>query len=187
MGNRVTEILQSAGLIDFSMVNEDVMRRAQAFGTAVHVATELWDKGVLDIETVDPELIPYLNGWKQFVEDYKITINPGEMEKRFESKKYGFSGTPDRWPEIAGKITVIDIKSSSSMYVATAIQTMLYQILLEEHGIKPKQRWGVQLLGEPTPGKKLYRVEPYTDSSDRSVALSCVNLHHFKTRKGLIK
>jgi len=97
------------------------------------------------------------------------------------SKRYGFKGSPDRWPEIKGKITVVDIKTSTQMYVATEVQTMAYQMLLEENGVKPKERKGVQLTGDG-----LYKIEPYTDSSDKSVFLSALNLYRFKQRKGML-
>lgn len=178
---RVTGILKAAGLIDFSMVPQGIMERAQSFGTAVHLTTELYDKGTLDMDSLDPSLVPYLDGWKKFLKDYNITIKPDEMEKQFESKRYGFKGSPDRWPEIAGKITVVDIKTSTQMYAATAVQTMAYQMLLEENGVKPKERKGVQLTGDG-----LYKIEPYTDSSDKSVFLSALNLYRFKQRKGML-
>jgi len=175
---RVTEALQSAGLIDFSRVREDIMERAQAFGTAAHKACELHDKGSLNFASLSGPLIPYLEGWKKFLKDYNITIDPNEMEKRFVSKKWGFSGTPDRWPLIGRKRTVVDIKTCTVMYAPTAIQTAGYQILLEETGIKIHQRWGVQLNEKGT-----YKVEPYTDPADRTVFLSCLNVCKWKGRK----
>lgn len=169
---RVTEILKSAGLIDFSRVPQDIMERAQKFGTAVHTATELWDKGTLNLMKLDVSLIPYLEGWKSFVKDYGIVIKPDEIEKQFVSMKYGFKGTPDRWPVIQGKRTLIDLKSSTSMYPSTAIQTAAYHILLDENGIKVQQRWGVQLNNKGT-----YKIAPYTKIGDRATFLSALNLY----------
>ena len=178
----VTQFLKSAGLIDFSRVYPPLLNRATDFGTAVHLMTELWDRGRLDIKSLDKALIPYLNGWKQFLKDYGIEINPDEIEKRFVSKRYRFHGRPDRWPVIKGKRTLIDIKSSTQMYAATEIQTAGYQILLEENGIKVKQRWGVQLREDGT-----YNIEVYKEASDRLVFLACLSIHNYKLRRGLIK
>ena len=66
----VTSILSP--LSDFSFVNPDVLEAASAFGTAVHLACELWDNGQLDEDALDPALVPYLAGWKQFSEDWKV-------------------------------------------------------------------------------------------------------------------
>jgi hypothetical protein len=172
---RVTEILRGAGLIDFSMVPASIMAPAQRFGSAVHKATELCDKGTLDIDILSEPLIPYLDGWKKFITDYNITIKPDEIERQFISKIWGFKGTPDRWPLVGNKRTLIDLKSSTSMYPATAIQTAAYQILLEENGIKIQQRWGVQLNNKGT-----YKIEVYKKISDRTVFLSALNIYKWK-------
>jgi hypothetical protein len=179
---RVTEVLRGAGLIDMSFVPKDLLDRAQLFGTAVHRATELWDKGVLDVSKLSEPLIPYLNGWKKFLKDYNIQINPDEMERQFTSTKWHFKGTPDRWPVIARKRTLIDIKSSTSMQPSTRIQTAAYEILLEENGIKVIQRWCVQLNEKGT-----YKIEPYTKTSDRTVFLAALTVFNFKKEVGLWK
>lgn len=172
---RVTEILASAGISDFSKVPESVLFPAQKFGSAVHRATELWDRRTLDISILSEPLIPYLEAWKKFINDYKITIQPDEMERQFSSAKWGFKGTPDRWPMVNGKRTLIDLKSSVSMYPATAVQTAAYQLLLEENGIKINQRWGIQLNEQ---GK--YKINPYVKLSDRTTFLSALNIYMWK-------
>jgi CRISPR/Cas system-associated exonuclease Cas4 (RecB family) len=174
----VTEILRSEGFIDFSMVPAEIMERAQIFGTALHKATELWDKNDLDITTLSAPLIPYLEAWRKFIKDFNITIKPDEIERHLTSKKLGFQGTPDRFTVINGKITIVDLKSSTSMYPATEIQTAAYQILVEENtGLKVSQRWGVQLTEKGT-----YKIEPYKDPTDRSVFLSALNIYNWKRR-----
>ena len=176
---RVTGILQAAGLIDFSMVRQDVMERAQLFGTAVHKTTQLWDLKKLDINSLDPSLLPYLEGWKKFLKDYDLEFTENEIEHSLESKRYGFRGTPDRWHTI--KCLLPDIKTSTQMYVATAVQTAAYQILIEENmGIKIKERLGVQLT------EKGYKVEPYKDSSDKAMFLSCLSIYNWKQRHNML-
>lgn len=183
---RTTNILKAAGLIDFSMVRQDIMERACAFGSAVHKATELDDLHTLNIDTVSEPILPYLEGWRQFKKDYNLTFSPSEIEHRMVSKKYGFNGTPDRWHTQKG--ILVDIKSSTVMYQSTSIQTMAYQMLVEENfGIKITKRLGVQLLGIATPGGKFYRIEPYTEKSDKAVFLSCLNIFNWKKRKGTLK
>ena len=177
---RVTSILKESNLIDFSMVRQDIMERAQVFGNACHKATELQDLGTLNTDSLDPAIIPHFNGWKQFIKDYNLTFTPDEIEHRLISKKYGFGGTPDRWHTERGLL--VDIKSSTSMLPATAIQTAAYQILIEENtGIRIKQRLGVQLT------EKGYKIKVYNDRADKAVFLNCLNIYRWKQRKGLLK
>lgn len=178
---RVTDILKVAGISDFSRVPIDILEAGQHFGTAVHKATELWDKGILDETILSEPLIPRLAAWKKFIKDYGVIILAKEIEKRFTSKKYGFTGEPDRWPKIQGKRTLIDLKSSTSMYPSTEIQTAGYEILLSENGIKVDRRWGIQLKENGT-----YNVEPYMEISDKTTFLSALNLYNWKKRKGLL-
>lgn len=180
---RVTEVLRTEGISDFSHVPQDIMDRAQKFGNAVHKMTELWDKGILNIDILDKNLVPYLEAWKKFKTDYKIYIAPDDdIEKHFVSKKWGFCGTPDRIVYVGQKLTLIDIKSSTSMYASTELQTAAYQILVEENSTcKVNQRWGVQLKEDGS-----YKVEPYTEISDKTVFLSALNLYNWKKRKGLL-
>ena len=181
---RVTQILQVAGLVNFDMVKEDVLRRACAFGSAVHKACELWDSKILNIvEFVNnpktKPLVPYLESWKQFLKDYDLSFEPEEIENRLISEKYGFGGMPDRWHRKKGILP--DIKTSTQMYPSTAIQTMAYQMLVEEnYKIKIKKRLGVQLT------EKGYKISPYTDSSDKAVFLACLHVFNWKKRYNLL-
>lgn len=178
---RVTDILKGAGLIDFSYVPGKVMIPAQEFGTAFHLARQLWDKGTLDETSLSEPLIPYLEGYKKFKKDYGFVVTVNESEEQLVSIKYGFKGTPDLWPVIQGKRTLVDTKTSTSMYPATEIQTAGYEILLSENGIKINRRWGVQFKEDGT-----YNVKPYTEISDRGTFLNCLGVHNYKIRKGLL-
>lgn len=172
---RVTKILREAGLIDFSHVPDSVMVPAQDFGTAFHLARHLWDKGTLNEAKLSEPLIPYLAGYKKFKKDYGFTVNLDESERQFVSEKYGFKGSPDLWPMIQGKRTLLDTKTSTQMYPATAIQMAAYQILLEENGVKVQQRWGIKLTENG-----IYKIEPYTKLSDRTTFLSALNIYVWK-------
>lgn len=166
----VTQILREVGLVDFSHVPDSVMIPAQDFGTAFHLARHLWDKQTLDINSLSEPLIPYLEGYKKFKKDFGFIVKPDESERRLVSK-LGFKGKPDIWPVIQGKRTLIDTKTSTGMYEATAIQEAGYDILLLEIGIKVDRRWGLQLKENGT-----YNIEPYTKVTDKAVFLSALTL-----------
>jgi hypothetical protein len=83
--------------------------------------------------------------------------------------------------EIKGVLTVIELKTVSSMNPTTALQTEAQRIAIEEtYNIKIKQRWGLQLI----PGA-LPKLEPYIVLTDFTVWLSAVNFWHYKERNNL--
>ena len=177
---RVTEILSLAGLTDFSKVNVERLEIAQDFGINTHLACELHDKKILDEKSLDPKIAPYLNQWKKFVKDYGLKIKASEIEKHFISKRFKFQGTPDRITMVDNKITIIDIKTSSSFYSATSLQLAGYKILANENGIKATQRWAVKL------SDKDYKVQPYTDNSDKKVFISALAICYWKKQHNLL-
>ena len=74
-------------------------------GTAVHLATELWDKGTLDESTVDPQIQGYLESWKQFRKDQNYT--PLHIEFQIYHPQLMVGMKIDRLPG------PLDIKSAS--------------------------------------------------------------------------
>lgn len=105
----VTQILEAAGISDFSGVPADVLARAAARGTAVHQAAWFLDQDDLDESTVDPAIVGYLDAWKRFREVTGATMLA--IEERVASS-LGFAGTFDRLADIpkVGR-TLIDIKT----------------------------------------------------------------------------
>ena len=175
----VTDILQEGGFIDLSNVRPDVLEAARLFGNAIHKMAELWDKGTLEMLTLDPQLLPYLEGLKKFEKDYDLSFDPDEIEQHLFSKVWRFAGTPDRFKKSRGLL--IDFKSGI-MQPATKLQTAGYDVLIEENlRIKIKERMGVQLL----PGD--YKVYPYKDRTDKIVFLGAVNGYYFKQKHNLLK
>lgn len=178
---RVTEILKGAGLIDLSCIREDVLERAAKFGTAVHLACELHDKNTLDIDKLDPALFPYLEGWRKFKKDYDTSFNG--IEQVVYSDRWKFRGTLDRIGMINHKLTLIDIKSSTSIFPSTAIQLAAYQLAWQEMAQeKIKQRWCVQL----TPDG--YTVAEYKNHDrDKSVFVAALTIYNWKKENKLWK
>jgi hypothetical protein len=98
-GRRVdglTSTIQEAGLIRSS--GSYYMDR----GSKIHLATQYWDEGVLDEETVDPQIQGYLDSWKQFRKDQHYT--PIEIEYKISNPILLVASTVDRIP-------LLDIKS----------------------------------------------------------------------------
>jgi hypothetical protein len=175
---RVTEILRSAGLINFDMVRPDVMERAQVFGTAVHKATELDDLGVLNMNTVHASIVPYLEAWRAFCKDFNLTFTQDEIEQRLVSEKKNFTGMPDRIKK--ERKLLLDIKSGSVIAPSIYAQLGGYQILAEENNIRIKESLCVQLTAEG------YKIYPVNDSSNKAVFLSALNIYNFKKRHKML-
>jgi len=60
----VTQILSP--LVNYAMVPPEALERARLLGQAVHRMTELHDLDDLDEDSLTPEMLPYLAGWKKF-------------------------------------------------------------------------------------------------------------------------
>src|SRR2546427_11639137 len=81
----VTQVLHAAGLAaDYSRVPPDVLERKRIIGQYVHKATQYLDEGCLDLETVDPELQPYLAAYQRFLEE--SGFRPQLIEHRLVSR-----------------------------------------------------------------------------------------------------
>ena len=92
----VTEVIQASGLMpECDYIDEWYMNR----GTAVHLATALYDKGTLDERTVDPVIRGSLESWKKYRDGY----TPSSIERTLYDPVYGLCGTVDR-------LALLDIK-----------------------------------------------------------------------------
>ena len=168
----VTQVLQGAGLSDFSKVNPELLKRAQSFGTAAHLACQLYDENRLDIKSLDIALEPRLEAWILFKRDFGIKTFK-EIEKQVYSIKYQYAGCLDRLLEDA----LIEIKTCTTIPKTTGLQLSGYQGAYEEmYKVKIKRRICVQLLDGT------YKVEEYKEKSDRTVFLSCLNLYNWGKR-----
>jgi len=174
----VTQILKGAGLLDFSMIPPAILKRASNFGTAVHMATSLHDKHILDAEKLDSALVPYLEAQIKFMHDTdaEILLN----EEHLYSKKYNFVGTPDRALRINSRIKIVDYKSGNTFNQTTSLQLAGYKVLYNEGKKvidKAKDRIAVHLLGDAT-----YKIEPCEDKSDESVFFAALSIHNWRLR-----
>lgn len=86
----ITQIPKRAGMTEFRDGMEWYMDR----GSALHKATELYDKGTLDEDTIDPEISGEFSAYKKFRSEANITIR--SIEIRLWSPQYKFAGTLDR-------------------------------------------------------------------------------------------
>lgn len=67
----VTQILQRAGLIDFSKIPAAILNAARDRGAAVHAAVHFYNEGDLDAAFADefPAYAPYVEAWVRFLDE----------------------------------------------------------------------------------------------------------------------
>lgn len=91
-------------------------------GHAVHAATEYFDKGTLDLDTVDPEIEGYLDAYRKFRQDFPVDILG--IEVRLYHPRYKYAGTIDRviqhdkhfklFLKKTGKYKLVEVKNIKS-------------------------------------------------------------------------
>jgi len=175
---RVTALLAESGLIDRTWFSDEGATR----GRYVHQACHYYDMGELDEDSLDPVLIPYVEGWKKFTADTQVTIL--RAEERIVNERLGITGTPDRvveWPGVG--YAVIDIKSGS-LSDWTAIQLAAYKLLLtdavkDDDWPRVLKRFAVNLPGDGT-----YKVKEYKDRADEGIFLAALSIHNWKKNHG---
>lgn len=131
----VTQVLEAAGISDFSGVPPDILRFAQERGTAVHAATHYDDEGALDEATVDPVIGGYLEGWRKFRRDKRF--NPREIEK-LVYRRVSFAGADARVP--AENDVVVIGRFDREGYVP-----MLRDAIIDIKSGEEAESWPVQL------------------------------------------
>lgn len=175
---RVTAIIRSAGFYDFSQIPKSKkkdLEDAQTFGTAVHVACEYWDLGVLEEARLDPRLIPYLDGWKKFRAEISWAKKPLLNETVVYSDLRRYAGRLDRVFGKASAAIVGDIKSGV-VGIEAAMQSAAYKEAAEEClGIKVSKRFAIQLKDDGT-----YKLWPFKNPWDINAFHSALNIFNYK-------
>lgn len=154
----------------FDFVNPDVLRRARQFGHHVHLATDLYDKGVLDEEQVDIELLPYLGAYKLFLSETGFHVT--QSEELVYHARYKYAGRLDKRGTWRGTTWLLDLKSGL-VPRTVGLQTAAYQMACAE---KPKKRVCLQLM------RNRYKLHKCDSDTDWSHFLSALNLYYFNDR-----
>lgn len=169
----VTEVLDP--LLELDGIPRAVLKAAAEFGTHVHMATDLFDKGVLDEPALDPHLAPYLAGWKLFLRDTGAKVLASEV--RVGHSKLQYAGTLDKslqWMK-RGRARSVQLDIKSGLVPRTVgPQTAAYA---EAHETKFDERYVLQLKPDAS-----YRLTKLTDLSDWSIFLSALNIHRWRNK-----
>ena len=159
-------------LFDFSMINPEVLEYKRQLGTAVHLATELFDDNDLDESTLDEAVIPYLEAWKKFKVEMNVEIIASE--RPLYNVVHRYAGMIDREALVNKRPFLIDIKCTAALSPATGIQLSGYKDML---GKPHNRRAAVQL--KPNGN---YVFQEYDDDGDFKVFLSLLNVENWRKK-----
>ena len=173
---RVTTVLKP--LDDFGRVDPEMLAHAAERGTAVHLATALYDQNDLDEGSIDPEVLPYLTGWIKFRNDTGFEPFPGGIELPVTNKVHQYRGTLDRVGEMKDKLVIIDIKTGVTIGLGAGPQTAAYLYAYNDAvAIRVLRRYVVQLTPEAD-----YRLIPMTSPDDWPEFLNLLGHYRFLER-----
>ncbi len=183
----VTQIISPLHILDG--IPLAALQAAADFGRNVHAATDLFDKGILDEEALDPHLEPYLAGWKSFLRDSGVVVLASEV--RVSHRLLKVAGTLDkltRWKRFKKQFRcILDVKSGAQIHWTVGLQTAGYrELYLDTYGLLDPET------GEPLSTTRLcvhlkpegiYKLHVLDDSRDRNDFISAVNFHNMRTRR----
>ena len=167
----VTSILTDVGLIDSKWFDEYSRDR----GSLVHQACALYDHGVLNMDTLDPVLLPYVQGWIRFREESGFI--PELIEEVVWNETYRYAGTLDRTGTMNDRAVLIDLKSGLAQ-TWSHLQTAAYAACLPE----PYLRYVVELNSYGN-----YKLSEHKDRKDFGVFLAALTLRNWKHNTGGLK
>ncbi len=109
------------------------MENAALRGTAVHAATQAMDEtGRCDIAE---EYLPYMQAYKAFLQEHSVCWQLSE--KPLHHPTYRYAGTIDRYGAVDGLLTLVDIKTTYTVYKPLCrAQLNLYRLMLAARGYR---------------------------------------------------
>ncbi len=167
----VTQILRP--IENFDRVDPELLERARQFGSHVHQATDLFDRGILDEENLDLALLPFLNAYKTFLLETGFVVT--HSEERVYNPRQKYAGTLDTRGTWKGSTWLLD-KKSGAVPRSVGLQTEAYRMALDPDQ-RPKRRLCLQLM------RNNYRLIKCEEQSDWSYFVSYLNVHRFNHRE----
>jgi len=177
-GRKVDSVTTILNILDvYSGVPQRHIDAAGELGHNVHLTTELYDRGDLDEESLDPLLFSFLEGYKNFQADTGVKIL--HIEQIVYSIIHDYIGTLDRIVELNGQQGVLDIKSTDFQSKTYPLQVAAYErAWIETGGGKaPMNRYTLRLRPNYPKG---YKLERHDGKDDFIKFLACLTVHNLK-------
>lgn len=159
-------------------IPREVLEAKADLGTAVHLATQFYDEGDLDADSLPEQVGPYLRAYAKFLRDSGARWT--HIEQMAHHPAYGYAGKPDRAGYLSGLrgakggLSLVDLKATYRIAPIYGVQTALYAPLIGE---PVKYRFALQLKPDGT-----YRLQEFRDPSDLSVGLAALTLLNWRAR-----
>ena len=159
-----------APLHDFSSIPPSILEVKKEWGAAVHLYLEMLDKGTLnpDQSKWDERVIPVVDAWQRFKDQYNLNGKPLGIEERFYHNGLHYAGTRDRrWPGV-----IAEIKTCAPNDV-TGVQLAAYAAPLpdaSEH----------RLIAGFLDDKGSYKVREYNFKKYFNIFMCCLTIYGFK-------
>lgn len=181
----VTEVLDMNGLVDFSMIQPEVLEEARLRGSAVHTWIELVTEHPDSIRGVDPpdQIRPYVLAWEKWIAECGFEIK--QAETAVVDPIYRYAGTFDAlgWLPLRKKRALVDYKARYGLTPEIGPQLAGYLRAIPHHLVEPGEpieRYALLLRKDGS-----YRFEPFTSRHDDHDFLAAVRIAHWKLRNGL--
>jgi len=171
----VTYALASVGVVDFSMVNWEVLERAKLVGDIVHEIARLYALNELDEDTIDKSLWGYYLAIKKYFEEHVKKII--SVESRIFDKYNGYAGRTDIvYYGFDGRVYLDDYKTGVQIPLAARLQTAAYQrAYTKNYNIKIHARGGVYLNYDGT-----FKRYQYSSRQDFHSFIQCLGIARLK-------
>jgi hypothetical protein len=108
-------------------------------GTLIHETVEKFLLG--ETPVVPDSIAPAVIAATRFIEQNAIRVYPEFVERRIWSNEHRYAGTIDALGAINGKVGVLDIKTSQSIYRDYNLQTSAYMSVLQKAVKNLETRW----------------------------------------------
>ena len=177
----VTQIMKDVGYYPWTFLDKDESEihfpngeiTPVDKGTRVHKIVENIDRGI-EVDPIDPELLPYVEAYRQFKNDNEITIT--QIEKIIFEDEFWYAGALDRVMTINDCPAIVDIKTGTKLSV-TGIQLAAYKYAWEKmSGEKNLNRFALHLKDTGA-----YKLVPYRNKEDLPDFLAAVRV--FKRKR----
>ena len=151
-------------------------RKAKAeaadIGTEIHQWASDWIKGKKPDMPENEKVVNGITAFLKFQKEHKVKWL--ESERIVYSKKHNFAGILDATGIIEGVLTLIDFKSSKSIYDDMRFQVAGYQIAFEEETGNPIQKRMIIRFGKEDGEFEVKELDE--DEKDKKIFLACLQV-----------
>jgi hypothetical protein len=177
----VSQILQTVGLVDYAGIDPAVLRYAAERSTAVHLASQFWDEGDLDLESVDPLIAGYVSAWKSFRTLHPFTITASERAGIGDLDGMRFGMTLDRLVDFGDRrMCVLDIKCTTKVHEWAAIQLAAYAIGLAAEGTPRERLMKCRRAVVHLKRDGIFKFHEFKDPNDGDIFACALRIAHWK-------